>query len=181
MKNVFIFLADGFEETEAIATTDILLRAEFNVKTVSISSVKTVGGTHNITVLADCLLSETDFSDADCLILPGGMPGAANLDQNSDVKRILSEHYKQGKLLAAICAAPLVLGRLKFLVGRDAVCYPGFEKYLEGASLIKNKVAYSKNIITAKGPGCVFEFGLKIIELLKDKSCAEKVADGLIW
>lgn len=181
MKTIFLFLANGFEETEAIVSVDVLRRAGFNVRTVSISNSQEVVGTHNIVIKADLLLKNTDCSVADCLILPGGMPGASNLDQNEELKKILVAHNQQGKLIAAICAAPLVLGRLNLLVGKEAVCYPGFEKYLEGATLVKGKLIFCDNIITAKGPGCVFDFALKIVEVLQDRDCAEQIVEGLIW
>lgn len=181
MKKIVVFLADGFEEIEAIATVDVLLRAGFEVKTVSISAEKSVLGAHKIAVLADHLLAETDFSQADCLVLPGGMPGAANLNENSDVKRILTSHFEQGKTVAAICAAPLVFGNLGFLQGKNAVCYPGFEEFLHRATICDQKAVADGNVITGKGPGCVFDFALKIVEHLAGKSCADEVKRGLLW
>lgn len=181
MKTVFIFLADGFEEAEALVTVDVLRRAGFQVQTMSISGSKQVTGAHGILVTADALMNDVDFSIADCLVLPGGMPGTTNLDQNEKVKSLLIAHYQKGKLLAAICAAPLVLGRLGFLKGKEAVCYPGFEKYLEGATIVKGKIVFNGNILTAKGPGCVFEFAMKLVEILIDKDLAKQVSDGLIW
>lgn len=181
MKTVFIFLANGFEEAEALVTVDVLRRADFKVQTVSITRSKQVAGAHGVVVEADALIDDVDFSAADCLVLPGGMPGTSNLDQSEKIKTLLTHHYQKGGLLAAICAAPLVLGRLGMLKGKEAVCYPGFEKYLEGATIAKGKFAVSGNILTGKGPGCVFDFSLKLVELLSNKELAEQVADGLIW
>lgn len=180
MKKAFLFLANGFEEIEALGTVDILRRSGVNVKTVSISDTKEVIGAHQITVLADVLLNEADFSEGDAFILPGGMPGATNLDASVALKNMLVEKYNNGKLIAAICAAPLVLGGLGFLKGRKATAYPGFESKLIGADATGASVEVDGNVITGKGPALVFDFGLALVTYLRGKDVAEEVAAGLL-
>lgn len=172
----FLFLADGFEEIEAITPIDILRRAGIDVETISISTKKEVIGAHEITLLADSLFTDTDFSVCDLLILPGGMPGTKNLDAHQGLKSLLSKHYEQGKLIAAICAAPSILGGMGILNGKEAICYPGFEQTLTGANLSKNCVVKSGKIITAKGAGVALEFSLMIVEELKGLNLADEIA-----
>jgi 4-methyl-5(b-hydroxyethyl)-thiazole monophosphate biosynthesis len=171
----FLFLADGFEEIEAITPIDILRRAEIDIETISISNKNEVIGAHKIKLLADKLFSETNFSECDILILPGGIPGTKNLEAHQGLKSLLEKHYNQGKSIAAICAAPSILGGLGILNGKDATCYPGFEHTLIGAQLSKNNVVKSGKIITAKGAGTALEFSLKIVEELKGSSLADKI------
>ena len=180
MKEVFIFLAEGFEEMEAVGTIDILRRGELNVTVVSISKEKAVMGAHNIPVVADKLFSEVDFSSGAMLVLPGGMPGASNLNVHSGLKSLIQQYNSEGKKLAAICAAPLVFGGLGLLQGKKATAYPGFESTLEGATVIEKSVVKDGNIITGRGPGFVMNFGLAIIEELQGKAKADEVAKGLL-
>ncbi len=176
---VYLFLADGFEEIEAIAPIDILRRANINIQTVSISGTKEVTGTHGIIIQADLLFTEVDFSLSDMLILPGGMPGTKNLDAHQALKAILTAQYEKRGKIAAICAAPSILGKMGFLNGKEAICYPGFEEALSGAVISKSLVVKSDNIITAKGAGVAVEFALKIVEELKGKSASEKIASAI--
>ena len=127
MKKVALFLANGFEEIEALATVDILRRAQLTVETISISDKKSVTGAHNLSVIADKTFQEANFSDVGLLVLPGGMPGAKNLNEHEELKQLISQFNEEGKLIAAICAAPMVLGGLGLLKDRRATCYPGFE------------------------------------------------------
>jgi len=173
---VFIFLADGFEEIEAIAPIDIFRRADIDVTTVSISKEKQVRGSHNITVLADSLFAETDFSTNDLLYLPGGMPGTRNLDAHEGLKKLLLKQAEDNKKIAAICAAPSILGKLGLLTGKEAICFPGFENQLAGAVLSNEKIVKSGKISTAKGAGVAIQFALKLVEELKGKTIAEKIA-----
>lgn len=175
----FVFLADGFEEIEAITPIDILRRAGIEVITVSISSTNEVSGKHNITVITDCLFTEADFTDNDLLLLPGGMPGTKNLEVHNGLKKLLLKQAEKGKKIAAICAAPSILGKIGLLEGEKATCYPGFEDQLLGAILSEEKVVESGNIITAKGAGVAIEFALKIVEVLKGKGIAEKIAASI--
>ena len=177
---VFIFLANGFEEIEAIAPIDVLRRAELDVVTVSISDCKTVEGAHGIKVKADQLFTETTFGENDYYILPGGLDGMLNLSVHEGVNELLRKQHSAGKKLAAICASPSVLGKLGILEGTEATCYPGFENKLTGASISTKSVVEDSNIITGKGPGVAIEFALKIVETLKGKAVADEVAAGMM-
>ncbi|MDR1592330.1 MAG: DJ-1/PfpI family protein [Prevotellaceae bacterium] len=180
MKQIYLFLADGFEEIEAVTTTDILRRAELHVTTVSIGSSHTVVGAHGIAIEADTLFDDVDFSDAELLILPGGMPGTSHLDAHEGLKQLLVAHHAKGKKLAAICAAPLILGKLGLLNGIPAICYPGYESYLHNAQISSARVAFGQQIITAAGPGCSVEFGLAIVANLCGDDVSVSVAKVLI-
>ena len=180
MKKVFIFLADGFEEIEAIAPIDILRRAELDVVTVSISYSKTVTGAHGIKVEADQLFTETTFGENDYYVLPGGYDGMLNLSAHQGVNELLKKQHSEGKKLAAICASPSVLGKLGILEGKEAICYPGFEGKLTGAVISKKSVVEDGNVITGKGPGVAVQFALKIVESLKGKETASQVSDSLM-
>lgn len=180
MKKVALFLANGFEEIEALGTVDILRRAQINVDTVSITDYNVVTGAHNISVTADKTFNDTDFTDFDMLILPGGMPGAKNLNEHEDLKKLISDFNSNGKLLAAICAAPMVLGGLGILDGKRATCYPGFEPELIGAKITGDSVVVDENIITGKGPGFVFDFGLRLVEQLLGLQDRREVQNGLL-
>ena len=176
---VYVFLADGFEEIEAIATIDLLRRAGIEVCTVSVSENACVNGAHGVTVKSDCLFAAKDFADAEMLVLPGGMPGTKNLDEHAGLCALLKQFNAEGKRLAAICAAPSILGRLGILDGKQATCYPGFEPLL-GDSFVGGVVVESKNVITAKGPGVATDFALAIISELKGEAVATEVADAAI-
>ena len=177
---VFLLLADGFEETEALCTLDLLRRAELDVTTVSVAK-KEVTGSHGITVIADKLYSDIfDIDSLECVVLPGGMPGTLNLDKSEFVDGIINYAVAKNILVAAICAAPSILGRRNLLKDKSACCYPGFEDLLVGANVINDTVVKDGNIITAKGAGVSINFALKIIETLKDKHSADKVKDSII-
>ena len=181
MKKVFIFLAEGFEEMEAITPIDILRRAGVEVVTVSVSDNVMVVGAHKITVKADQLFSETDFSDNAYLILPGGGLGTSNLAAHRGLNELVLSQFEKGKNLAAICAAPSVFGNLGILSGKEAVCYPGLEDKLIGAVISQDTVVQSDNIITGKGAGVAIPFVLKIVETLKGKETADKIAKEIIY
>jgi 4-methyl-5(b-hydroxyethyl)-thiazole monophosphate biosynthesis len=180
MKKVFLFLAEGFEETEAVATTDVMLRGELEVTTVSVTGKSLVTGAHGIAVDADALFENTDFSKGNMLVLPGGMPGASNLNAHQGLKNLILQYAKEGKKLAAICAAPLVLGGLDLLQGKKATAYPGFESTLKGAEYVNAGIVKDGNVITGKGPGFAIDFGLAIVEELQGKTKAGEVAAGLL-
>jgi 4-methyl-5(b-hydroxyethyl)-thiazole monophosphate biosynthesis len=180
MKKVFIFLAEGFEETEAIAATDVMLRGELDVTAVSVTGKLPVTGAHGITVHARALFEDVDFSKGEMLVLPGGMPGASNLNVHGGLKNLLKQYAQEGKKLAAICAAPLVLGGLGLLQGKKATAYPGFESTLQGAEYVEAGVVKDGNVITGKGPGFALDFGLAIVEMLQGKAKADEVAKGLL-
>ncbi|MDD2298954.1 MAG: DJ-1/PfpI family protein [Fermentimonas sp.] len=180
MKKVALFLANGFEEIEALGTIDILRRAHIPVLTVSITENKLVTGAHNVPVTADATFSNTDFSDIEILVLPGGMPGAKHLNEHDGLKNLISEYNSKGKLIAAICAAPMVLGGLGILDGKRATTYPGFEPELIGAKVTGESVVVDENITTGRGPGLVFDFALRLVEQIAGLQARREVQNGLL-
>lgn len=170
----YLFLDNGFEEIEALTTVDLLRRANIELTTVSMTGKQQVTGAHRITVHADKQFAECDFADAEMLILPGG---PTHLENHENLCALLKKHNSEDKLIAAICAAPSVLGRLGILDGKQATCYPGFENYL-GESYIGGLVVESKNVITAKGPGLSSDFAFCIIEKLAGSEAADAVYDA---
>lgn len=179
MKKIYLFLANGFEEIEAITTLDVLRRANILAVSCSITSEKEVVGAHGITVIADLLFNESNFEDADMLVLPGGMPGTSNLNDYVPLKELLKKHAGKKKALAAICAAPLVLGGLGMLHGKKATCYAGYEDLLTGAILSDQPVEQSGNIITANGPGAAIQFALKIVSFFQGEKISNEVSNGI--
>lgn len=176
---IYMFLADGFEEVEALCPLDILRRAGLEVTTVGIGK-DTIIGAHGITVQAD--IPDVMYRDStpDMIILPGGMPGSSNLDESKTVDAALRAASRKGAFLCAICAAPMVLGKRGYLKGKNAVCYPGFEEYLEGATVSKTEtVVRDGHIITAKGMGVALEFGLELVRALKDDETAEQIKKSI--
>ena len=177
---IYMFLANGFEEVEALAPLDMLRRAEIEIKTVGIGA-KTVVGAHNIPIVADITDSEfSDYESIDMIILPGGMPGTLNLDQSDTVHKAIRAAINSNAYIGAICAAPMILGKMGLLNGKKAVCYPGFEEYLKGAEISDQKVVSDGKIITAKGMGAAVEFGLLLVEAIKDKATAKKLRRSTI-
>ncbi len=177
---IYMFLADGFEEVEALCPLDILRRANLEVTTVGIGGKDVIRGAHGIIVHAD--IPDIMYRDAspDMLILPGGMPGSKNLDESRIVDSALRAASRKGAYLAAICAAPMVLGKRGLLDGKKAVCFPGFEEYLTGASIATDAtVVRDGNIITAKGMGAAFDFGLELVRCFKDDSTAENIKQSV--
>lgn len=165
----YLFLDNGFEEIEAVTTIDLLRRAGIQLTTVSMTGTLPVCGSHAITIKADKLFEDINFSDAEMLILPGG---GIMLGEHDNLCELLKKHNEEQKMIAAICAAPSVLGKLGILEGKQATCYPGFEDTL-GESYVGGLVVESKNIITAKGPGLTADFAFCLIE----KLCGQEVAD----
>ena len=178
---ILIFLADGFEEIEALAPVDIFRRAGLNVWTVSISENTEVRGAHGITVLADCLFSSSAFSENDFIFLPGGMPGTKNLEEHEGLKKLIKQQFDLNKPMAAICAAPSIFGKMGLLEGKEAICYPGFENSLKGATLSENKMVKSGQIYTAKAAGVAIPYALMLVEELKSKEEATKIADSIYY
>lgn len=181
MAKTGVFLADGFEEIEGLTVVDILRRAGVEVITISIMGRKEVHGSHQITVLADALYEEINFAQLDAVVLPGGMPGTLNLGAHEGVKRQITAFAAEGKLVAAICAAPSVLGQNEILKGKKAVCYPGFEEELSGAEVVFDEVVQDKNIITSRGMGTAIPFALKLTEYLVAEQKAEEMAEAIIY
>ncbi|MBO5907878.1 MAG: DJ-1/PfpI family protein [Clostridia bacterium] len=176
---ILILLADGFEEIEALTPLDVLRRAGLDVKTVGISG-KFVEGSHGIRVECDLSESEALNITPELLILPGGMPGATNLDASTTTDRLIKTTLNSGGRLAAICAAPLVLGRRGLLKGRRAVCYPGFEGELACATVCDAPVVTDGCITTAKGMGAALDFALELVELLVSTEQKEKIAKAIM-
>lgn len=180
---VYIFLAEGFEEIEALTPCDILRRAGVEVLTVGVGS-KTVKGSHGISVVADVTIDEAlrnvATTSLEMVVFPGGMPGAENLDSSSEIDSFLSIALKEDAYIAAICAAPMILGKRGLLKGRDATCYPGFEKYLEGAAYYEASVVVDGNFITSNGMGGALDFALQLTALLKGDAQSEKLADDIM-
>ena len=177
---IFLFLATGFEEIEAVAPMDVFRRAGIELTTVSITNDIVVTGAHNIGVEADEMFDEVDFSGDFLIYLPGGMPGTTNLDNHEGLKALLAQQLEKGKKVAAICAAPSILGKMGALIGKKAICYPGFEEQLKGAEISAEAIAKADNILTAKGPGVAIPFALKIVEELKGKQVAKEVAAAMM-
>lgn len=178
MKTVFVFLTTGFEEIEALGTIDILRRADLNVKSVSLTDSKQVVSSHQIPVVADVMFADADFSVAAMLVIPGG---TVKFNEHEGLKKLLLAFAQKGEKIAAICAAPMVLGGLGLLEGKNATAYPGFEQYLQGATLQTDKaVVVDGNIVTGRGPGLTIEFALQLVEILAGKEKRDAVASGLL-
>ncbi len=174
---IYVFLADGFEEIEALTAVDILRRAEYEVKTVGVGA-KQVMGAHGITVAADLEEKDVTTDDLVMAVLPGGMPGTLNLEKSPIVRACVEYCFKEA-YVAAICAAPSILGHWGMLKGRRAICFPGFESQLEGASISRHRVCTDGKLITAKGPGVALDFALKIVELLSGIEASDKLKESL--
>lgn len=179
--NVFLFLAEGFEEIEAIAPIDIFRRADIKVTTVSVTTQLSVTGAHGVTVMADKLFNEVDFSGNNLLFLPGGMPGTANLENHTGLKKLIEQHANKEGKIAAICAAPSILGKMDLLGGKEATCYPGFEKYLYNSKISENTIVKSENVFTAKAAGVAVQFALKLVQELKGKDIADNVSKSIFF
>lgn len=175
-----IFLADGFEEIEAISPIDILRRGGVNVLTVGVTG-KTVSGSHGIRIECDTTEKELNLQGQtpECVILPGGMPGTLNLGKSEAVKKTVADVLNCGGLVCAICAAPSLLGQWGILNKKNAVCYPGFEDKLHGATVCDFPVVRDGNIITAKGPGAALQFGFEILTALKGAEVCDKISIGM--
>ena len=180
MSRVAVFYADGFEEVEALAPVDLLRRGGVDTVTVSIMGREVVHGSHGIDIKADTVIEELDFDSFDMIVLPGGKVGHENLEKCSMLRDKISEFDKNGKYIAAICAAPTILGRMGILKGRDATCYGGKEDALDGANKLKDPVVVSDHIITSRGMGTSIEFGLKLIEVLTDRENADKIGSSVM-
>lgn len=171
---IYLFLAEGFEEIEALAVVDVLRRAEIDVATVGVGS-RQIAGAHKITVTADIEDKDIITSNIDAVILPGGMPGTLNLEKSPVVKACINHCADNGLYIAAICAAPSILGHMGLLDGKKAICFPGFEEQLTGADITQAPVVKDEKIITGKGPGAAVEFALELVKSFKDKSLAENI------
>lgn len=178
---IYVHLAEGFEEIEALATVDVLRRAEIEVKLVSITGDRVVTGAHSIQAVADLLFEEADYEQGTMIVLPGGMPGTTNLMGHQGLSaQILKYAAGDDKWVAAICAAPMILGSLSILEGKEATIYSGMEEHLRGAKLSPEKVVVDGRIITSKGPGTALVFALKLVEILKDAETAARIGKSML-
>ena len=175
---VYMFLAEGFEEVEAMAPLDILRRGGVEIKTVGITG-EYVKGAHDITIKSDIFPDAVDMNNCEAVILPGGGLGTDNLDASDFVKNCVKIASQKGLLICAICAAPSVLGKMGLLAGKKATCYPGFEEFLDGAEYTAASVEKSGNYITSNGMGSAYKFGFEILSYLKDSQTAEKIREQI--
>lgn len=179
MSKVYVFLADGTEEVEALTVIDLLRRAAVEVVTVSVMGRKQIVSAHGIGIEADEVYGASDYLDGDMLVLPGGMPGTTHLKEHEALRGVLCAYHAAGKYLAAICAAPSILGFNGFLAGKQATCYPGFEEELAGAMVVKEGVVHDGTVITSKGLGTAIDFSLELIATLCDVQTAERIAKAI--
>lgn len=181
MSRIAVFLAEGFEEIEALTVVDLCRRAGIEVVMASISESRTVTGSHRIAVQADALGAEMDFASLDMLVLPGGMPGTKNLEGCGFLMEKLDAFYQEGKPVSAICAAPSIFGHRGYVKGRKACCYPGFEEQLAGAEVTGQEVEVSGSVTTSRGMGTAIPFGLAIVERFCGAKKAEELARGICY
>ncbi|MCQ2477854.1 MAG: DJ-1/PfpI family protein [Clostridia bacterium] len=163
---VYVFLADGFEEMEALCPIDIMRRAGIEVKSASITDNCYVTGTHGITVKSDITVKELTFDNVEGIVLPGGMPGTANLEKSEAVAKFIDYCNKNNLVIGAICAAPSILGKMELLSGKNATCFNGFEKDLLGANVVSVPAVSDGNTVTSWGAGAAFDFSYKLVEVL---------------
>ena len=177
-KLVYVFLAQGFEEIEALAVVDILRRAELEVKTVGVTG-EIVGGSHGIVVACDTVEGVIDPSAAELIVLPGGIPGTLNLEKSAVVKEAIRSAMEDNRYIGAICAAPSILGHMGYLDDREITCYPGFESQMPKAYYTGEKVVVSDNIIMGKGAGAAVDFALKLVEVMVSPVRAKALRESL--
>ena len=180
MSKILMFLADGFEEIEGLTVVDLCRRAGIAIDTVTVSGNKEITGGHKISVMADLCFDDVDLQTYDMVILPGGGAGTKALKESETVRRLTKESYDTGKYVAAICAAPTVLGDLGILSDKRACCYAGMEKELNCREVSYDRVTVDGKVITSRGMGTAMDFGLMIIEILKGKACAKDVAQSIM-
>ncbi|MDR1254093.1 MAG: DJ-1/PfpI family protein [Oscillospiraceae bacterium] len=171
---IYIFLANGFEEIEALAVADILRRTDASTKLVGIGG-KQISGAHGINFIADIAENEANLDEITGIVLPGGLPGTNNLEASLLVNDAIKLCFNKNLLIAAICAAPSILGHMGILKGKSATCYPGFEKELKNANVVDSQVCVDGNIITAKGPGAAIDFGLAVVKYLQGNVFSKKI------
>lgn len=181
MAKAYIFVANGSEEIETLIPVDVLRRGGVEVKTVSITGSLEAELSHGVTIKTDLTFEDANLDDADLLMLPGGLPGSTNLNAHNGVREALMKQYNAGKLVAAICAAPMVFGSLGIVRGRRATCYPGFEKFLDGAEYTHELCTVDGNVVTGEGPAAALPFAYKLLEMLSTEQTAHEVADGMMY
>ncbi len=181
MKKIYVFLADGFEEIEGLTVVDLLRRAQLDVVTVSIKEEKRIMGSHKIPVEADALFSQTDCSQGDMLVLPGGAVGTDNLEACQPLLELIRSYAGQGRKVAAICAAPRILAHAGLLNGRKATCYPSVMGELADAERTEDAVAVDGCFTTSRGLGTAISFSLELIAQLLGKEKAEEIAESIVY
>ncbi|MCR5201934.1 MAG: DJ-1/PfpI family protein [Lachnospiraceae bacterium] len=182
MAEALIFLAEGYEECEMLIVVDMLRRAKIDIDMVSITDKKEVTSSHNVTIKADKTFNEADFSGANALILPGGMPGTLNLKACEALRNEIVKANDEGKVLAAICAAPTVYSSMGLLKDKEATCYPSMADELkEGANYIEKSVVHTDNFITSRGMGTTIDFAGEIIATLRDKETADSIKKAIVY
>ena len=179
MSKVNVYLADGFEEVEGLTVVDLLRRAGIETDMVSIMGRKEITGARKIPVLADKLFEEQD--DPDMIVLPGGMPGTLHLKAHEGLADLIRKADKEGKVLAAICAAPTIYGEMGLLEGKNATCYPGMEDKLLGANWQEQPVVVAGNFVTSRGVGTAIAFALTLVTILKDEETAKSLANSIVY
>ena len=180
-KKVYIFLADGFEDIEGLTVVDLMRRAQIDIKTVSIKDIRDITTSHGIHMQTDLVFKETDFSDADMLVIPGGMPGTKYLGEYQPLCDLLTDFYKQGKKVAAICAAPTVFAQIGFLHGKKATAYPSCMDGLGDAVRLEDNVVVDGNITTSRGLGTAIDFSLSLISQLLGQEKADQIAESVVY
>ena len=181
MKQIYVFLATGFETVEALGAIDVFRRAGLPVQMVSVTGEQVVMSAHGVGIVADTLFDDVDFSDAAMLYLPGGMPGASNLQAHKGLTQLIQKCYDSGLPLAAICAAPMVYGQMGLLDGLDATCYPGFEQMLTGANPTGELVVRDGQFFLGKGPAAVLELSYAIVEYFCGADKAAEISAGMLY
>lgn len=180
-KKIGIFMADGCEEIEGLTVVDLVRRAKLEIVTISITGKNQVTGSHQITFQTDVLADQVDYDSLDGIVLPGGMPGTLNLAADDTVKSVIKTFAAEGKLVAAICAAPSVLGENGLLQGKRATCHPGFEEKLLGAQWLEDGVVVDENVITSRGMGTAVDFGLAIVKYMDPDADIAHLKAGLVY
>lgn len=181
MAKVYEFIANGTEEIEALTVIDVLRRAGVDAYSVSINDTEEVTMAHGVRMICDLTINNADLSDADMLLLPGGLPGATNLNDCEPLRKAITAHYEAGKKVGAICAAPLVLGGLGILNGKRATCYPGFEKEMIGAEYTHELFTIDGNVITGEGPAATLPYSYAILGMLDKSAEAEALKEGMMF
>lgn len=181
MKKVYLFLATGFEEVEALTVVDILRRGGVDCQTVSVMGDYDVTSSHMVTVRADLLFDEADFSDGEMLVMPGGIPGTPNLKAHEGLAKLIRQYKEEGKNLAAVCAAPTIYGEMGLLEGKNATCFPGMEDGLIGANKLTDNVVCDGQFITSRGMGTCIDFGLALLARLTDQDKAQEIGKKIVY
>lgn len=181
MSKTAIFIAEGFEEIEALTVVDLLRRAKIDIRMISVSDSLSVTGSHGITVLCDAFFNTVDFAELEMIILPGGLPGTTNLEAFGPLMEQIREFDRTRKYISAICAAPGILGRMGILKGRKACSYPTTEDQLFGAEVQHTQTALSDHILTSRGMGTAIAFGLAIVARLQGQESADKLGAAIVY